>query len=62
MFDKKTRAKILARMKTLDSDKNFKKKIEKEVEGKKGEELKHYCSNAVKISQNEIRRKQSTRN
>lgn len=53
MFDKQTRAAILSRMKTLDSDKIFKEKLEKEISNKKGRELKHYIANAVKLSQNE---------
>jgi len=55
-FDKATKEAIHARMKELDSDTEFKAKLEKEIAPLKGRNLKRYIiKEAVKKSQNEVR-------
>lgn len=54
-IDKKTQEKIHKRMRELSKDKEFSKKLEKEVAGLKGKKLREYASKAVELSEKEVR-------
>lgn len=54
-LDRKTAAKVKAKLRELKRDPELTRKIDKELEGLSGDELREYISNSAQLSEKEAR-------